>query len=42
MHLYFYVDPDYAARKGCHERDFEQFKIEHRMFDLFGLPESSI
>jgi hypothetical protein len=41
LHLYFYVDPNYQARDGCHERDFEPFKVEHRMFDLFGIPESS-
>jgi hypothetical protein len=42
LHLYFYVDPDYKTRKGCHERDFEQFKIERRMFDLFGIPASAV
>jgi len=41
LHLYFYVDPDYATRDGCHIRDFEPFKIEHRMSELFGLPGSS-
>jgi hypothetical protein len=40
LHLYFYVDPDYPARDGCHERDFKPFKIEHRIFNLFGMPQS--
>jgi hypothetical protein len=34
-------DPSYQARESCHERDFEPFKIEHRMADLFGMPEIS-
>jgi hypothetical protein len=38
LHLYFYVDPTYGARTGCHLRDFERFRLEHRMADLFGFP----
>ncbi|MGB8412930.1 MAG: hypothetical protein WCE23_08900 [Candidatus Binatus sp.] len=41
LHLYFYTDPNYSARKGCHERDFEPFRIKSRMGDIFGLPEIS-
>ena len=40
LHLYFYVDPTYQAREGGHERDFEPFKIERRMSDLFGIPQT--
>jgi hypothetical protein len=39
LHLYFYTDANYSARKGCHERDFEPFSIEYRMAEIFGLPE---
>ncbi len=39
LHLYFYVDPSYHAGEDCHERDFEPFKIEHRITELFGIPE---
>jgi hypothetical protein len=35
MHLYFYCDSEYVARPGCHARDFDPFKIEHRLADLF-------
>ena len=38
LHLYFYIDPNYQPRDGCHERDFEPFRIERRMADLFGVP----
>jgi hypothetical protein len=38
LHLYFFVDLNYQARAGCHQRDFEPFTIEHRMSDLFGIP----
>jgi len=41
LHLFFYTDPNYPARKGCHERDFEPFRIDSRMGDIFGLPEIS-
>jgi hypothetical protein len=38
-HLYFYIDPKYQPHHdGCHERDFESFRIERRMVDLFGVP----
>lgn len=35
-HLYFYVDPDYQAKDGCHENDFSPFLIESRIEYLFG------
>jgi len=35
LHLYFYADQNYSARKGCHERDFELCRIESRMGDIF-------
>jgi hypothetical protein len=41
LHLYFYVEPDYRARDGCHVRDFEAFRIERRMEELFGAPQIS-
>jgi hypothetical protein len=37
MHLYFYVDPNFPARDGCHENDFSPFLIEHRVVDMFGI-----
>jgi hypothetical protein len=39
-HLVFYVDPNYQAAEGRHERDFEPFWIERRMADLFGMPQT--
>jgi hypothetical protein len=38
LHLYFYVEPDYQSQDGRHQRDFEAFRIERRMLDLFGVP----
>jgi hypothetical protein len=40
LHLYFYTDDAYQARDGCHIRDFEQFRLEHRIADLFGQPQN--
>jgi hypothetical protein len=28
LHFYFYVDADYPAKPGCHERDFRDHLIE--------------
>lgn len=36
LHLYFYTEAAYEARDGCHLRDFERFRLEHRIADLFG------
>lgn len=36
LHLYFYTDPDYPTRPGCHARDFELLRIERRLVELFG------
>lgn len=41
LQLYFYVETDYVARPGCHKRDFDKFRLECRIADLFGLPQSS-
>jgi hypothetical protein len=41
LHLYFHTDPNYPAKTNCHERGFEQFRIESSMGDIFGLPEIS-
>jgi hypothetical protein len=38
LHLFFYTEPNYSAKKGCHQRDFEPFRIESRMGEIFGLP----
>lgn len=38
LHLYFYTDPEYPARPGCHARDFEEFRLEKRIVPLFGCP----
>jgi hypothetical protein len=38
-HFYFYTQTDYRPHHAnCHISDFEPFKIERRMADLFGLP----
>lgn len=36
MHLYFYLDDDYQARPNCHRRDFERFRLEGRIEEIFG------
>jgi len=36
LHLYFYTDEHYPARPGCHIRDFERFRLETRIPELFG------
>jgi hypothetical protein len=38
LHLYFYTDPDYLARPGCHARDFDRFLIERRIGEVFQTP----
>jgi hypothetical protein len=40
LHLYFYTDSDYLAREGCHMRDFETFRLERRMAEIFRPPET--
>lgn len=38
-HFGFYVEPEYfPTRTNSHEREFESFRIERRMAELFGLP----
>jgi hypothetical protein len=41
LHFYFCTDPKYPAEKSCHERDFEDYKIESKMGEIFGLPKIS-
>lgn len=36
MHLYFYLDEDFKARPDCHRRDFEAFRLESRIDEIFG------
>lgn len=41
-HLYFYVEPDHQPRrKTRHACEFEQFRLENRISEVFGLPQSS-
>ena len=42
LHLYFYTDADYPARPGCHSTDFEQFRLERRLCELFGSRELTV
>jgi hypothetical protein len=37
LHFYFYTDDAYAARDGCHLRDFDLFRLESRTADILGL-----
>lgn len=36
LHLYFYTDPEFKARPGCHIRDFDQYLLQNRVTDIFG------
>lgn len=36
LHLYFYVDDDYQPRRGSRADEFETFKLERRIEELFG------
>lgn len=38
MHLYFYLDEGFKARPDCHRRDFETFRLEGRIEEIFGPP----
>jgi hypothetical protein len=37
MHLFWYTEHDYKARAGCHQKDFDSFRLEHRVSDILGL-----
>jgi hypothetical protein len=36
LHLYFYVDEDYQPRRGARAEEFDPYKLERRVDELFG------